>query len=78
MPGLQEAASSLQKFASLLFIPQRAFLFTFFIHAPALPGTTISVISPITAPIQTDTGALTLHPPHCTGIVLNFPHLPCC
>ena len=57
------------EFASLLFTPQRAFPFCLFCFALLyclVPPSCL--ISPITAPIQIETGALTLHPPctrHC-------------
>ena len=52
------------------------FFFTFFVLHSCTAWYLHQCISPITAPIQTDTGALTLHRP-CTnpapGIVLNAP-----
>ena len=82
MPGLQEAASSLWKFASLLFIPQRAFLFYLFCFAllHCLVPTSVSYFPhycPHPDRYGTTDPAPTLHRP-CTRHCAKRPHLPCC
>lgn len=79
VPGLQEAASSLQNFASLLFTAQRAF--PFFVLHSCTAWHLVNVLFPPLPP-HPETGALThrdrvrqhllcAHP--APGIVLNSP-----